>query len=266
MRPYAGSGAPLGAGERVVLHDRKGRRYLVTLEAGRSWHSHAGVLDHDDVIGRDEGVMLRTSLNMEVLVLRPTLTDVILKMPRGAQVIYPKDIASILGLADIRPGVTVVEAGAGSGALSMALLQAVGASGKVISYERREEHLVHARRNVAGYFGEEPPWWQPVLGDLEDHLAQLSCDRLVLDVLEPWKMVKPGAEALQPGGVIIAYMPTVTQVTRLVKALEEDGRYGLLRTQESLVRTWQVDGLSVRPDHRMVAHTAFLTTARRLVA
>ncbi|MFN2556384.1 MAG: tRNA (adenine-N1)-methyltransferase [Nitriliruptorales bacterium] len=261
-----GTDAPLAAGERVVLHDRKGRRYLIALEPGGEWHSHAGVLRHDDLIGLPEGAPARTSRNMEVTVLRPTLEELTLKMPRGAQVVYRKDQAMIIALGDIRPGCTVVEAGAGSGALSLALLQAVGAEGRIISYDRRADHLALAQRNVASFLGEAPANWEPREGDLADALPELSCDRLVLDVLEPWELVKGGGQALRPGGILVAYLPTVPQVMRLAETLESDGRFGLVRTIETLVRPWHVSGLSVRPDHRMVAHTAFLTLARRVLA
>lgn len=260
-----GAAEPLGEGERVILRDRKGRRYLVDLEAGGEWHSHAGMLAHDDVIGEPEGSTLRTTRNMEVVILRPTLEDFVLKMPRGAQVIYRKDQAMIVALGDIRAGCTVIEAGAGSGALSLALLEAVGTSGRVISYEVREDHLEKAHENVVAFSGEEPRNWELRLGDLAEALPDLEADRIVLDVLRPWEMVGGVGEALRPGGVLVAYMPTVPQVMRLAEALEEDGMFGLVRTSETLVRPWNVSGLSVRPDHRMVAHTAFLTVARRVV-
>lgn len=261
-----GTDAPLAEGELVVLTDRKHRRYLVTLAAGDEWHSHAGVLRHDDLIGAREGTALRTEKGMEVLVLRPTREEFILKMKRGAQVIYTKDQAMILAAADVRPGCTVVEAGAGSGALTMALLAAVGESGRVISYDIREDHLKIARKNVARFLGGEPANWEPRLGDLADDLADLHAHRVVLDMLEPWQMVTGAAEALAPGGILLAYTPTVTQVMRFTDTLWADGRFADVSTTETLVRSWSVDGLAVRPGHRMVAHTAFLTTARRVLA
>lgn len=262
---HPGSPEPLGEGERVLLRDRKDRLYLVTLREGGEWHSHAGVLAHDDVIGSPEGSSVRTTGRMQVTVLRPTLEDFTLKMPRGAQVVYRKDQAMIVALGDIRPGCTVIEAGAGSGALSLALLEAVGPSGRVISYEVREDHLDKARENVAAFLGGEPANWDPRLGDLGDALGELEGDRLILDVLRPWDMVEGAARALHPGGILVAYMPTVPQVMRLGETLGTDPHFGLARTTETLVRSWNVAGLSVRPDHRMVAHTAFLTVARRLV-
>lgn len=273
QRP-AGTHEPLAAGEMVLLRDRRGRRYLVTLEAGAEWHSHAGILAHDDVIGGPEGRAMRTTGNMELIVLRPTRDDYVLKMKRGAQVVYPKDQAMIVGLADIRPGMTVVEAGAGSGALTLALLDAVGPEGRVISFERRDDHLPHAIRNVEEWHGGRPDTWEVHLGDVADHLAELGRDsspdrrphRVVLDVLEPWRAVAPAGEALGPGGILLAYTPTVPQVMRVRETCEADGRFGDVATSETLHRPWDVDGLSVRPAHRMVAHTAFLTTARRVLA
>jgi tRNA (adenine57-N1/adenine58-N1)-methyltransferase len=259
-----GTDAPLGVGELVVLLDRKRRRYLVTLEAGGEWHSHSGLLRHDDIVGVVEGTALRTNRNMEVVVLRPTREDYVLKMKRGAQVVYAKDQAAIVAAADIRPGCTVVEAGAGSGALTLALLAAVGPAGRVVSFERREDHATIARRNVERFLGGTPATWELVLGDLVDGLAARRAHRVVLDVLEPWTAVAATAEALPPGGIVLAYTPSVPQVMRFTETLLEDGRYTDIRTTETLVRGWDVDGLAVRPAHRMVAHTAFLTTARRV--
>jgi tRNA (adenine57-N1/adenine58-N1)-methyltransferase catalytic subunit len=259
-----GTDAPLGAGELVVLIDRKRRRYLVTLEPGGEWHSHAGLVSHDAIIGVAEGTAVRTNRNMEVLALRPTREDFVLKMKRGAQVVYPKDQAAIVAAADVRPGCTVVEAGAGSGALTLALLAAVGPRGRVISFERRDDHAAIARRNVGRFLGEEPANWELRVADVVEHLAALSAHRLVLDLLEPWTVVPAAADALPPGAIVVAYMPTVPQVMRFDAALWADGRFTDVRTTETLIRPWDVDGLAVRPAHRMVAHTAFLTTARRV--
>ena len=259
-----GTDRPLEAGELVLLTDRKRRRYLVDLEPGGEWHSHGGVVPHDDIIGVPEGTAVRTSQNMEVVALRPTQEDFVLKMKRGAQVVYTKDQAMIVAAADIRPGCTVVEAGAGSGALTLALLAAVGPGGRVISFEQRPEHLRVARRNVARFLGGEPDNWDVRDGDLLGGLAELRAHRVVLDLVDPWRMVGAAAEALSPGGILLSYTPTVPQVMRLNDALWDDGRYTGVRTSETLVRNWDVDGLAVRPAHRMVAHTAFLTTARRV--
>jgi len=260
-----GAPEPLANGELVVLIDRKKRRYLLTLVAGQQWHSHAGGLDHDALIGQPEGSAARTNKNMEVTVLRPTREDYALKMRRGAQVIYPKDQAMIVSLADVRPGCTVVEAGAGSGALTMALLAAVGPTGRVISYERRADHLEHAIRNVEQWHGERPPNWEVHEGDLVAALPTLRAHRVILDLLEPWTLVDGAVDCLAPGGIVLAYTPTVPQVMRFAEALDVSGAFTDRRTSETLLRTWNVDGLAVRPDHRMVAHTSFLTTARRVL-
>ena len=212
-------------GEMVMLRDRKGRRYLVTLEAGGEWHSHAGILAHDDLIGGPEGRALRTSGNMELVVLRPTRTDYALKMKRGAQVVYPKDQAMIVGLADVRPGMTVVEAGAGSGALTLALLDAVGPTGRVISYERRDDHLPHAVRNVEAWHGGHPDHWEVHLGDVAEHVDGHRPHRVVLDVLRPWEVVDAAGRALAPGGLLLAYTPTVPQLMRFHETCEADGRF-----------------------------------------
>lgn len=259
-----GTPEPLAAGELVVLTDRRGRRYLVDLEPGGEWHSHAGLLPHDTLIGVAEGTTVRTNRNMEVTVLRPTREDFVLKMKRGAQVVYPKDQAMIVALGDVRPGCVVVEAGAGSGALTLALLAAVGPTGRVVSFENRDEHARIAARNVARFQGGTPDNWELVAGDVQEGLAALTAHRVVLDLLEPWTVVPAAAEALAPGGVLVAYMPTVPQVMRLTDALWGDGRFADVRTTETLVRPWDLDGLAVRPAHRMVAHTAFLTVARRV--
>ncbi|MDX1657352.1 MAG: tRNA (adenine-N1)-methyltransferase [Nitriliruptorales bacterium] len=258
-----GDREPLAAGELVVLRDRKDRRYLLTLEEGGEWHSHAGLIRHDDLVGSPEASRHRTSMGMEVIVFRPTREDYVLKMPRGAQVIYPKDQAMILARADIRAGSTVVEAGAGSGALTLALLDAVGPTGRVVSYEVREDHLEVARANVHTWHGGHPDNWEAHLGDVGQALPSLAAHRVVLDMLKPWEMVDGVAKALSPGGAVLAYMPTITQVMRFVETLEEDGRFADVQTTETFLRDWDVAGLSVRPAHRMVAHTAFLTTARR---
>ena len=255
---------PLGAGEAVLLIDRKGRRYLITLAAGGAYHYHGGAVAHDDLIGRAEGSRVRSAKGTTLLAVRPTAADWTLKAKRGAQVVYPKDQAMIVGLTDIAPGATVVEAGAGSGALTCALLRAVGPEGSVVSFELREDHAAVCQRNVEMRFGGSPPNWELRHGDVVDGLADVPCDRVVLDLLEPDLALPAAAEALHPGGLLCAYTPTVPQVMRVREGLDGDARWGLSATVETLVRGWNVDGLAVRPDHRMVAHTAFLTTARRL--
>jgi tRNA (adenine57-N1/adenine58-N1)-methyltransferase catalytic subunit len=260
-----GSPEPFEAGETVLLTDRKKRRYMLPLVAGEQWHSHGGVLEHDAVIGQVEGSVVRTSKAQELLALRPTRDDFVMKMQRGAQVVYSKDQAMILSLADIRPGCTVVEAGAGSGALTLALLDAVGPQGKVISFERRDDHAAIALKNVTRFFGERPPHWTLTVADVSENLREHTPHRVILDMLEPWQVVAAAADALAPGGIILGYTPGVPQVMRFTDALWADGRFAQVATSETLVRGWDVDGLAVRPAHRMVAHTAFLTTARRVL-
>ena len=261
-----GTDAPLAAGELVLLLDRKGRRYLLELEPGAEWHSHGGLVEHDRIIGSVEGTAIRTSKAMEVLVLRPTREDYVLKMKRGAQVVYAKDQAMIISLADIRPGATVIEAGAGSGALTLALLAAVGPTGRVVSFERREDHARIARRNVERFHAGAVDNWELVVDDVVAGLAGRRAHRVILDLLEPWSAVEAVSEVLAPGGILCAYTPGVPQVMRLSDDLWASGRFTEVRTSETLVRPWDVDGLAVRPAHRMVAHTAFLTTARRVPA
>jgi tRNA (adenine57-N1/adenine58-N1)-methyltransferase len=259
-----GTREPFGAGEVVLLRDARGRRSLVTLVAGGTWHSNAGAVAHDDLIGRAEGTAVRTPRGTELVALRPTREDVVLKMPRGAQVVYPKDQAMIVALADVRPGMTVAEAGAGSGALTLALLDAVGPEGHVVSIERREDHAAVARANVERFRGGPPPKWDLRTGDAVDLLPGLAVHRVVLDLPEPWVLVGATAEALAPGGVVLTYLPSIVQVARTTEALRDDGRFADVTTTETLVRPWDVDGAAVRPAHRMVAHTAFLTRARRV--
>jgi tRNA (adenine57-N1/adenine58-N1)-methyltransferase catalytic subunit len=261
---HPGHPDPLGVGDKVLLYDRKGRRYLLTLADGGRFHFHGGIVAHENLVGRPEGCRVRSTKGVTLLAFRPTAAEWTVKAPRGAQVVYPKDQAMIVGLADVCPGAVAVEAGAGSGALTAALLRAVGPQGRVISFELRDDHADVAERNIRERFGAWPPPWELHRADVREGLAGVRCDRLILDLLEPWEVVKAAAEALHPGGILLAYTPTVPQVMRLRDALDGDGRWGLAQTVETLLRGWHVDGLAVRPDHRMVAHTAFLTTARRL--
>ena len=252
---------PLAAGERVLLVDAKDRRYLITLVPGATFHTHAGILAHDDVIGATEGSAVTGSTGRSFLALRPTLSDVVLKMPRGAQVIYPKDLGAILVAADIAPGQHVLEAGVGSGALSMTVLRA-GAT--VVGYELREDFAERARANVAATLGPDAPY-RVEIRDVTEGIDQTGLDRVLLDMPEPHKVVAAAGAALRPGGILLAYLPTINQTALLRQALEDDGApFGLAETQEILRRTWHVEPRSVRPDHRMVGHTGFLTTARRL--
>ena len=259
-----GHPAPLGPGETVVLHDRKERRYLVTLREGGQFGYHGGTLDHDRLLGAPEGVEVSASKGARLRALRPTAEDWTLKAPRGAQVVYPKDQAMIVARGDIGPGCEVVEAGAGSGALTAALLRAVVPGGRVVSFERREDFADVARRNVAERLGPVGEAWDLRVGEAAGALGGIPCDRVVLDLLEPWALLDDVVAALRPGGLLVAYTPTVPQVMRLHEGLEATGAFAGGDTTETMERGWNVKGLSVRPDHRMVAHTAFITVARRV--
>lgn len=252
----------LANGELVVLLDPKGRRYLTTLDDGKEFHTHAGVVAHREIIGAAEGSSFRSTHGTTYTVLRPTLSEFILKMPRGAQVIYPKDIGPLLLLAEITPGTRVFESGVGSGALSMAMLRA-GAS--IVGYELREDFANRARTNVERFLGADALERYRV--ELRDSYESVDCetvDRVVLDLPEPWQVVPHIVEPLRPGGIIVSYSPSILQVTRFRSALEAAGCFALMETTEVLQRGWYVEGAAVRPDHRMVAHTGFLTSARRL--
>ena len=252
---------PLEAGERVLLVDAKDRRYLITLVPGATFHTHAGVVAHDDLIGTTEASAVAGSTGRSFLVLRPTLSDIVLKMPRGAQVIYPKDLGAILIAADIGPGQRILEAGVGSGALSMTVLRA-GAS--VVGYELREDFAQRARANVAAALGPDAPY-RVEIRDVTQGIDETMLDRVLLDMPEPHKVVPAAAAALRPGGILLSYLPTINQTALLRQALDDaDSPFGLAETQEVMRRTWHVEARSVRPDHRMVGHTGFLTTARRL--
>jgi tRNA (adenine57-N1/adenine58-N1)-methyltransferase len=251
-------------GDRVQLTDPKGRLHTVVLEPGKAFHTHRGAIAHDDLIGAPEGSVVHSTAGTGYLAFRPLLADFVLSMPRGAQVIYPKDAAQIVGFGDVGPGMRVLEAGAGSGALSCSLLRAVGAGGSLTSYERREDFVDVARANVGGFFGEVPANWSLRLGDLAEHPAEEVVDRVVLDMLEPWAVLPTVAAALRPGGVLVGYVATTTQLSTYVEALRAQGVWTEPHAWESLLRPWHAVGLAVRPEHRMVAHTAFLVTARRL--
>jgi tRNA (adenine57-N1/adenine58-N1)-methyltransferase len=258
-----GSG-PFEVGERVQLSDPKGRLHTVTLEAGKQFHTHRGAIEHDALIGAPEGSVVASTAGTLYLALRPLLTDFVLSMPRGAAVVYPKDAAQIVAMGDIHPGATVLEAGAGSGSLTCSLLRAVGPTGRVVSYEVRDDHAEVAVRNVETFFGERPPNWDLRLGDAAEHGPDEPIDRAVLDMLSPWEVLPAVAAALQPGGVFVGYVATTTQLSRLVEALRLHGGFTEPSAWESFVRGWHVVGLAVRPEHRMIGHTAFLVTARRL--
>jgi tRNA (adenine57-N1/adenine58-N1)-methyltransferase len=291
---------PFAAGDQVQLTDPKGRMHQIVLQPGGTFHTHRGSLSHDDLIGQPEGSVVTASSGTAYVALRPLLADYTLAMKRGATIVYPKDAAQILAYADVFPGARVLEAGAGSGALSCWLLRAVGADGELVSFEARPDFAEIARENVRKYFGEVPPWWRLVTGELsarvaldprsgtvpaysryhrdsktdagpasEPHEAPLgdassTFDRVILDMLAPWENIADAARALIPGGLICCYVATTTQLSRVVEELRAHGGFFEPAPWETLNRGWHVDGLAVRPDHRMIAHTGFLVTARRL--
>lgn len=247
----------------MLFVDRKHRRYLRTLKVGTKIPLRDGTIDCDSLIGGEDGRRIKNSANETFLMLRPTYADLILHLPRQAQVIYPKDVASMLVWGDVFPGATVVEAGVGPGALTMALLRAVGPAGRVISYELRADHIEMAKRNVARFHGDAPQWTVRG-GDVYAAIEETDVDRVLLDVPEPWRALDVVAGALVAGGVFVGYLPTVLQVKSLVDALHEHPAFGAAETFETLQRFWHVKEISIRPEHRMVAHTGFLTVARRL--
>jgi len=263
-----GRRGPFRPGDKVQLTDSKGRLSTIVLAEGKIYHTHRGTLAHDELIGAPEGSVVRTNTGMEYLALRPLLADYALSMPRGAAVIYPKDAAQIITMADIFPGAAVVEAGAGSGALTLSLLRAVGDQGSLLSIERREDFAEIAKGNVEDFFDGHHPAWRLELGDLDQvlpkHAEPGTVDRIVLDMLAPWENLDACADALTPGGVLLAYVATATQLSRMAEDLKADGRFTEPEAWESMVRGWHLEGLAVRPQHRMVGHTGFLLTTRRM--
>lgn len=261
--PRPAPGDPLSPGESVLLIDPKGREYLRELRPGRRFSLHSGMIDADDLIGRPAASRVRSSLGQSILVFRPPYARLIPNLPRQAQVIYPKDAASILVWGDVYPGAHVVETGVGPGALTLALLRAVGRDGCLTSIERREDHLRMARDNVQRFHGDAPNW-RTVLGEAADALPLERADRVILDLPEPGPLVPATAQALRPGGILVCYIPTTIQLEDLGDALRGEPRFAAVETFETLQRFWHVAAGSVRPDHRMVAHTGFLTTALRI--
>lgn len=253
---------PLADGERVHLIDRKEREYPLTLRADKIFQFSGQTILHNAIIGLEEGSIVTLSRGATFQVFRPTLAQYVLKMPRGAQIIYPKDLATIAVWADIYPGATVVEAGTGSGALTMLLLRAVGPSGRVISYETREDFAKRGLENIECYLGKTPNL-EARAKDIYEGIEEDGIDRLVLDVPEPWRVVASAAEKLRGGGIYLCYLPTILQTMTVVETLRREARFTGIDVFETMLRTWNVDGMSVRPDHRMVAHTAFITTARK---
>jgi tRNA (adenine57-N1/adenine58-N1)-methyltransferase len=278
---------PFAAGDQVQLTDPKGRMHQIVLQAGAAFHTHRGALSHDDLIGAEEGSVVTATSGTAYVALRPLLADFTLAMKRGATIVYPKDAAQILAYADVFPGARVLEAGAGSGAMSCWLLRAIGQDGELVSFEARADFAEIARANVQKYFGEVPPWWRLVTGELSAPAALDGAggtdpagsgaphgepqaggwfDRVILDMLAPWECVADAAAALLPGGLICCYVATTTQLSRIVEELRSHGGFFEPAPWETLYRGWHVDGLAVRPDHRMIGHTGFLVTARRLAA
>lgn len=256
---------PFTVGERVQLTDAKGRHYTMALTPGAEFHTHRGSIAHDALIGLEQGTVVKSSNGAPFLVLRPLLVDYIMSMPRGPQVIYPKDAAQIVHEGDIFPGARVLEAGAGSGALTCSLLRAVGPDGRVVSYEQRADHAEHARRNVSVFYGQLPDNWELIVSDVADSdWTDASFDRAVLDMLAPWEVLDAVARLLIPGGVLMVYVATVTQLSRVVEALRAQQCWTEPRSWETLQRGWNVVGLAVRPQHSMRGHTAFLVFTRRL--
>jgi tRNA (adenine57-N1/adenine58-N1)-methyltransferase len=259
---------PFRIGDRVQLTGPKARLHTITLRSGGELHTHHGVLKHTALIGQPDGSVVTNSGGHEYLALRPLLRDFVMSMPRGAAIVYPKDAAQILAEADVFPGAVVVEAGVGSGALSLWLLRAIGSEGRLVSFERRPEFAEVARANVETFAGEEPPNWDVVVGDLVEALpravAPASVDRVVLDMLAPWECIDVVADALTPGGVVVCYVATATQLSRVAEYIRATGLFTEPDANETMVRGWHVEGLAVRPDHRMIAHTGFLVWARRL--
>lgn len=258
---------PFQPGDRVQLTDAKRRHFTITLEPGEAFFTHKGEIPHDDIIGAHEGTVVKSSLGSDYLCFRHLMVDHVLSMPRGAAVIYPKDAAQILVEGDIFPGARVLEAGAGSGALSMSLLRAIGPAGTLISYEIRQDHLDFAEANVDEFFGHRPGTWDPRLGDLRDVTVEDlggPVDRVILDMLEPWECLAAVRDVLIPGGVFMTYVATVPQLMKVMEGLRELQCFTEPRAWESLIRDWKVEGLATRPEHRMNAHTAFLVLTRRL--
>lgn len=251
-------------GDRVQLTDAKGKMHTITLQLNQEWHTHNGWLVHNEVVGLPEGSVVETTGGLKFLAFKPLLADYVLAMPRGATIVYPKDAAMILGLADIAPGVNVLEAGVGSGALSISLLRAVGPTGTVDSFEKREEFATIATKNVNQYFGENPVNWNLELGAVQEFDHKKQYDRVVLDMLAPWECVEMASNVLVPGGVFIAYVATTTQLSQTAEAIKASACFTEPESSETIVRGWHHEGLAVRPQHRMIAHTAFLIMARRL--
>lgn len=252
------------SGDRVQLTDPKGKLYSFTITPGKEWHTHKGWITHEDLIGMPEGSVVSTTAGLKFTAFKPLLADYVLTMPRGATIVYPKDAAMIIGLADIYPGARVLEAGVGSGALTISLLRATGEKGYVHSVERRADFAENARSNVENYFEGDKENWKLSVGDLQDQSFESEFDRVILDMLAPWECVDTAARALRPGGVFMSYVATTTQLSATAEAIKEDGRFTEPESSEVLVRGWHHEGLAVRPQQRMIGHTGFLIQSRRM--
>lgn len=251
-------------GDRVQLTDAKGKLYSITLTKGSEWHTHKGMLKHDDLVGIPEGSIVATNQDLKFQAFRPLLADYVLSMPRGATIVYPKDAAMILGVADIKPGIRVLEAGVGSGALSISILRAIGEKGILQSVEIREDFAEISEKNVSAYFGGKPANWNLTIGALQDQTYEAEFDRVVLDMLSPWECLDVASKALVPGGVFMSYVATTTQLSKIAEAIKESGNFTEPESSETIVRGWHHEGLAVRPQHRMIGHTGFLVFARRM--
>ncbi|MEY4901810.1 MAG: hypothetical protein RLZZ190_537 [Actinomycetota bacterium] len=251
-------------GDRIQLTDPKGKMYTFTITQGKEWHTHKGWIVHDDLVGMPEGSVVSTSAGLKFTAFKPLLGDFVLSMPRGATIVYPKDAAMIVGVADIFPGAKVIEAGVGSGALAISLLRAIGPEGHLDSFERREDFADIARDNVHTYFGFLPSNWSLTVGSVQESILESKYDRVVLDMLAPWECVDYAAKILRPGGVFLAYVATTTQLSATAEALKEDGHFTEPLSSETIVRDWHHEGLAVRPMQRMIGHTGFLIVSRRM--
>jgi len=252
------------AGDRIQLTDPKGKLYSFTITPGKEWHTHKGWIVHDELIGLPEGSVVSTTAGLKFTAFIPLLSDYVLSMPRGATIVYPKDAAMIVGVADVYPGAHVLEAGVGSGALSLSLIRAVGSAGSVDSFERREDFAEIARSNVSNYFGAFPDQWTLSVGSVQEISHEKTYDRVILDMLAPWECVEIAAKVLRPGGVFLAYVATTTQLSATAEALKSDGHFTEPESSETIVRGWHHEGLAVRPQQRMIGHTGFLIQSRRM--
>ncbi|MBC7630083.1 tRNA (adenine-N1)-methyltransferase [Aeromicrobium sp.] len=255
---------PLQPGEWVRLTDPKGRKHNVKLEEGKAFSTKKGQISHDDMLGHPEGIVIESSMGADYQVFRPLLFEYVVSMPRGAAIIYPKDAGQIVTMADIYPGARVVEAGAGSGSLTSYLLRAIGPEGTLGSYEIREDFAEDVIRNVGQVAGPDVPGWTLTVGDVRQVITETEIDRLILDMVDPWTCIPMAAERLVPGGIVCAYVATTTQLSLFVETVRQDGGFTEPHAWETMQRDWHLEGLSVRPDHKMIGHTAFLVTARRM--